>query len=80
MAYKALGALMTETNDYTNQASFQLYDTSGSVEDWSYWQTGGLGFTFEIGPDSFHPAYETLVVPPGWRATNDEVGNLIIQG
>ena len=53
---------MTETNDYTNQASFQLYDTSGSVEDWSYWQTGGLGFTFEIGPDSFHPAYETGVV------------------
>ena len=53
---------MTETNDYTNQASFQLYDTSGSVEDWSYWQTGGLGFTFEIGPDSFHPAYEDGVV------------------
>ncbi|HRA30610.1 MAG TPA: hydantoinase/oxoprolinase family protein [Thermomicrobiales bacterium] len=22
----------------------------------------------------------TLVVPPGWRATNDEVGNLVIQG
>jgi hypothetical protein len=61
-AYKALGASMTETNDYTNQASFQLYDTSGSVEDWSYWQTGGLGFTFEIGPDSFHPAYEDGVV------------------
>ena len=53
--YKALGASMTETNDYTNQASFQLYDTSGSVEDWSYWQTGGLGFTFEIGPDELPP-------------------------
>ena len=60
--YKALGASMTAANDYTNWASFQLYDTSGSVEDWSYWQTGGLGFTFEIGPDSFHPAYETGVV------------------
>ena len=62
VAYKALGASMTATNNYTNQASFQLYDTSGSVEDWSYWQTGGLGFTFEIGPDSFHPAYEDGVV------------------
>lgn len=60
--YKALGAKMTAANDYTNWASFQLYDTSGSTEDWSYWQTGGLGFTFEIGPDSFHPAYETGVV------------------
>ncbi len=60
--YKALGKRMTDTNDYLNWASFQLYDTSGSVEDWSYWQTGGLGFTFEIGPDSFHPAYESAVV------------------
>ncbi len=60
--YKALGAKMADANDYVNWASFQLYDTSGSVEDWSYWQTGGFGFTFEIGPDSFHPAFETGVV------------------
>jgi zinc carboxypeptidase len=60
--YKALGAKMTDANDYVNWASFQLYDTSGSTEDWSYWQTGGFGFTFEIGPDSFHPAYEDGVV------------------
>ena len=36
--------------------SYQLYDTSGTTEDWSYWNTGGFGFTFEIGPDGFHPA------------------------
>lgn len=60
--YKALGKKMTDANNYLNWASFQLYDTSGSVEDWSYWQTGGLGFTFEIGPDEFHPAYEAGVV------------------
>ncbi|MBM6404184.1 zinc carboxypeptidase [Phycicoccus sp. CSK15P-2] len=60
--YRALGADLAEPNGYTNQAAFQLYDTSGSVEDWSYWQTGGLGFTFEIGPDEFHPPYETGVV------------------
>jgi murein tripeptide amidase MpaA len=60
--YKALGASMTAANDYANWASFQLYDTSGSTEDWSYWQTGGYGFTFEIGPDGFHPEYQNAVV------------------
>lgn len=60
--YKALGASMTAANDYANWASFQLYDTSGSTEDWSYWQTGGFGFTFEIGPDGFHPEYQNAVV------------------
>ena len=61
-AYRALGATMTEANGYANWASFQLYDTSGSVEDWSYWNTGGLGFTFEIGNVEFHPPFQTGVV------------------
>ncbi len=61
-AYQALGARMTAHNDYANQASFQLYDTSGSLEDWSYWNTGGLGFTFEISPDNFHEPFEDAVV------------------
>ena len=60
--YKALGARMTGANRYANQASFQLYDTSGSTEDWSYWNTGGFGFTFEIGAVGFHPAYQNAVV------------------
>ena len=60
--YKALGARMTDANDYANWASFQLYDTSGSIEDWSYWQTGGYGFTFEIGTEGFHPEYQNAVV------------------
>jgi murein tripeptide amidase MpaA len=60
--YKALGDEMASHNSYTSQASYQLYDTSGSTEDWSYWITGGLGFTFEIGPDGFHPPFEDAVV------------------
>ncbi|MGH3358464.1 MAG: M14 family zinc carboxypeptidase [Nocardioidaceae bacterium] len=60
--YKALGAEFAAHNEYRNQASFQLYDTSGSTEDWSYWNTGGYGFTFEIGPDEFHPPFEDGVV------------------
>ena len=59
---RALGDEMTEANGYANWASYQLYDTSGSVEDWSYWNTGGFGYTFEIGPDEFHPPFETGVV------------------
>jgi len=60
--YKALGAEMASHNGYENQAGWQLYDTTGSTEDWSFWVTGGLGFTFEIGPTEFHPPYETGVV------------------
>lgn len=60
--YKALGDEMASHNQYTSQASYQLYDTSGSTEDWSYWITGGLGFTFEIGTEGFHPEYEVGVV------------------
>jgi Zinc carboxypeptidase len=61
-AYEALGAKLTGRNGYTNQPSYSLYDTTGTTEDWSFWNTGGLGFTFEIGPDEFHPPYQTGVV------------------
>ena len=61
-AYKALGASMAASNGYINQPSFQLYDTTGSTEDWSYWATGGFGFTFEIGSLGFHPPYAEGVV------------------
>ena len=60
--YKELGDSMAEANQYASQAAYQLYDTSGSTEDWSYWITGGLGFTYEIGPEGFHPAFERAVV------------------
>jgi hypothetical protein len=60
--YRALGARMTDANGYDNQLGFQLYDTSGSTEDWSYWITGGLGFTFEIGTMGVHPAFQDAVV------------------
>lgn len=60
--YAALGAELADANGYTNEPAYQLYDTSGSTEDWSYWNTGGYGFTFEIGTDGFHPPYEDAVV------------------
>jgi hypothetical protein len=61
-AYKALGDKMASRNGYTSQPSWALYDTTGSTEDWSYFATGGWGFTFEIGGTEFHPTFESGVV------------------
>ena len=47
---------MAAENGYRNQPSYRLYDTSGGTEDWTYYATGGLGFTFEIGPTQLPPA------------------------
>ncbi|GLZ38790.1 M14 family zinc carboxypeptidase [Actinokineospora sp. NBRC 105648] len=60
--YKALGDKFATRNGYTSQPSWMLYDTTGSTEDWSYFATGGFGFTFEIGAEEFHPPFETGVV------------------
>jgi hypothetical protein len=60
--YKALGDAMAARNGYTSQPSWALYDTTGGTEDWSFFNTGGFGFTFEIGPDEFHPPFELGVV------------------
>jgi hypothetical protein len=57
-----LGGQMASHNNYANIRGWQLYDTTGTTEDWSYWATGGLGYTFEIGPVEFHPTYQTGVV------------------
>jgi hypothetical protein len=60
--YKALGARMTTHNGYDNIPGYALYDTSGTTEDWTFWNTGGYGFTFEIGGTDFHPPFADGVV------------------
>ena len=57
----ALGKAMSDQNGYTNQAGYELYDTTGTTEDWSYNATSGFGYTFEIGPHQFHPPYEQVI-------------------
>ncbi len=52
---------MSDQNGYTNQAGYELYDTTGTTEEWSYNATGGFGYTFEIGPEQFHPPYQQVV-------------------
>ncbi len=58
---KALGAKMTDANGYRNIHGWELYDTTGTTEDWSYNATGGYGYTFEIGADEFHPPFPQVV-------------------
>ena len=60
--YKALGARMASHNGYANIPSYGLYDTTGGTEDWTFWTAGSLGYTFEIGPNGFHPPYNNSVV------------------
>ena len=85
--YEALGAQMAAENGYLNQPSYELYDTSGGTEDWSYYATGGLGFTFEIGcnhiPDpldercsgNFHPTFPHVIDEyEGTSVDSDEPG------
>ena len=64
---RALGQRMANQNGYTNQKGYELYDTTGTTEDWTYSATAGLGFTFEIGPDEFHPPFEEVVAE--WEGT-----------
>ena len=54
---KQLGARMTAQNGYANIHGWQLYDTTGTTEDYTYNATGGYGYTFEIGANEFHPPY-----------------------
>ncbi|MGH3949532.1 MAG: M14 family zinc carboxypeptidase, partial [Pseudonocardiaceae bacterium] len=60
-ALKALGDEMAKQNGYTSQHGWELYDTTGTTEDWSYNATGGFGYTFEIGESEFHPPFEEVV-------------------
>src|SRR4051812_10824703 len=63
-AMKSYGDRMAADTGYTSQYSWQLYDTSGTTEDYTYAAQGGYGYTIEIGPEGgqFHMPYQTGVV------------------
>ena len=67
--YKALGDAMARQNGYFSQKGFELYDTTGTTEDWSYNATGGFGFTFEIYCGAPNYATGDCDAPPSTRAT-----------
>ena len=86
-AMKALGDSMAAENGYLSMYGWQLYDTTGTTEDWSYSATGGYGYTYEIGcvtldrPNTecdvghFHPPFAEMVKEwEGTTAIADEGG------
>ncbi|MEA2154397.1 MAG: carboxypeptidase, partial [Solirubrobacteraceae bacterium] len=87
--YKELGDAMAARNGYTSEHGYELYDTTGDTEDWSYYATGGLGFTFEIGSDQFHPPYATVIAEyarnreaylVALRSTADSARHAVVEG
>ena len=65
---------MAQENGYTNQKGYELYDTTGGAEDWTYYTTGGYGFTFEIGLLAFHDVFADGVVAE-YNGTTETSGN-----
>ena len=63
---------MAVENGYTSQYGWQLYDTTGTTEDWSYTATGGFGYTFEIGDLGFHPPFAETVAE--WSGETEDAG------
>ena len=59
---------MAGENGYANQYGYELYDTTGTTEDWTLLATGGLGYTFEIGDLGFHPPFAETVAE--WNGTH----------
>jgi hypothetical protein len=51
---------MAAATGYTSQYGFQLYDTTGTTEDWNYAANSTYGYTIEIGPPdgAFHMPYD----------------------
>src|SRR4051794_26353930 len=77
-ALKKLGDTMAQDTGYTSEYGYQLYDTSGTTEDWNYGAAGTFGYTIEMGPSSdkggnFHIAYDRAVVAQ-WTGSETEKG------
>src|SRR3954471_10347543 len=77
-ALKVLGDTMAQDTGYTSEYGYQLYDTSGTTEDWNYGAAGTFGYTIEMGPSSdkggnFHISYDRAVVHQ-WTGEETEKG------
>ena len=60
---RQLGDAMARETDYISQYSYQLYDTTGTTDDWLYGGLSSFSFTPEIGKTNFHPNYTNDFVP-----------------
>ena len=60
---RQLGDAMARETDYISQYGWQLYDTTGTTDDWLYGGLGSFSYTPEIGKTNFHPNYTNDFVP-----------------
>jgi murein tripeptide amidase MpaA len=60
---RLLGDAMARETEYTSQYSYQLYDTTGTTDDWLYGGLSSFSFTPEIGKTNFHPSYTDDFIP-----------------
>lgn len=62
---QTLGRHLAYFNNYTPQQSYQLYQTSGTSDEFAYGELGIAGYTFEMGTDFFQDcgSFETTIYP-----------------
>ena len=60
---KDLGDKMARETNYVSQFGYQLYDTTGSLDDYTYGGLGAFSYTPEIGKENFHPNYVNGFIP-----------------
>ncbi len=58
---RRVGARMARATGYANTPGTSLYDSSGGMEGWSYFDTGSIDFTPELGTPGFHPAFTRVI-------------------
>ncbi|MFZ2097390.1 MAG: M14 family zinc carboxypeptidase [Anaerolineales bacterium] len=62
---QTLGRHLSFFNGYTPQQSYQLYQTSGTSDEFAYGELGIAGYTFEMGTEFFQDcgSFESTVYP-----------------
>ena len=79
---RLLGDAMARQVDYISQFGYQLYDTTGTLDDYVYDALGAFAYTPEIGKEEFHPAYEDVIAeydgPPQFDANGAPTGQNLL--
>jgi len=62
---RTLGRHLAYFNGYTPEQSYQLYQTSGTSDEFAYGELGVAGYTFEMGTDFFQDcgSFESTIYP-----------------
>jgi hypothetical protein len=72
---RVLGDAMANQTQFRSQFSYQLYDTTGTTDDYLYDGLGAFSYTPEIGFVEFHPAYSEFTKDYEGRPEVDRFGD-----